>query len=88
MRSILSCLLLLALAMCINSQEDQARLLASKNIHNQLLVEGKDLTVEYNIYNVGGRLVNYCVSKRKMSKSLMPALVYQSEDSEMFRTYF
>ena len=35
--------------------EESARLLASKNILNQLLVEGKDLTVEYVIYNVGGR---------------------------------
>ena len=36
-------------------EEESARLLASKNILNQLLVEGKDLTVEYVIYNVGGR---------------------------------
>ena len=38
-----------------SGEEENARLLASKNILNQLVVEGKDLTVEYVIYNVGGR---------------------------------
>lgn len=37
--------------------EGEARLLASKNILNQYLVEDKDLTVEYRIYNIGGRYV-------------------------------
>ena len=48
------------LAGLVHSAEDdggQARLLASKNILNQLAVEGKDLTVEYKIYNVGSRYV-------------------------------
>ena len=35
--------------------ETEARLLASKNILNQYLVEGRELTVEYRIYNIGGR---------------------------------
>ena len=37
--------------------ETEARLLASKNILNQYLVEGRELTVEYRIYNIGGRFV-------------------------------
>uniref|UniRef100_A0A8D2M3P0 Uncharacterized protein n=1 Tax=Zonotrichia albicollis TaxID=44394 RepID=A0A8D2M3P0_ZONAL len=32
--------------------EDGARLLASKSLLNRYAVEGKDLTLQYNIYNV------------------------------------
>lgn len=40
---------------CISvADNENARLLASKNILNQYMVENKDLTVEYQIYNVGG----------------------------------
>lgn len=49
---------LLAIAFAQSSQaedEGEARLLASKNILNQYLVEEKDLTVEYKIFNIGGR---------------------------------
>ena len=33
--------------------DSSARLLVSKNILNQYVVEGKELTVHYNIFNVG-----------------------------------
>ena len=39
---------------CSDDTSD-GRLLASKTIINQYLVEEKDLTIQYNIYNVGGR---------------------------------
>ena len=54
MRSLLA-VLVLFVACIASAEEENARLLASKNILNQLLVEGKDLTVEYTIFNVGGR---------------------------------
>lgn len=37
-----------------NAEEERGKLLASKNVLNEMLIEGKDVTVEYNIYNVGG----------------------------------
>jgi len=37
-------------------EESDARLLATKNILNQYLVEGKDLTVDYKIFNVGSKV--------------------------------
>lgn len=47
-------LLVLALVCNVLAENENARLLASKNILNQYMVESKDLTVEYEIYNVGG----------------------------------
>ena len=47
---------LLGLLVCVVRADDEAaRLLVSKNVLNELIVEGKDLTVEYTIFNVGGR---------------------------------
>lgn len=40
----------------LGTDNENARLLASKTILNQFLVEDKDLTVQYDIYNVGARL--------------------------------
>ncbi|XP_074651510.1 translocon-associated protein subunit beta-like [Tubulanus polymorphus] len=37
-----------------DNDDSTARLLASKNVLNPYIVEGKELTVEYSIYNVGG----------------------------------
>jgi len=46
---------LLGLVCFVSSSDDEhARLLASKSILNEMLVEGKDLTTEYTIFNVGG----------------------------------
>lgn len=54
-----ACLAFLLGLVCfvVSAGNENARLLASKTILNNFLVEGKDLTVEYDIYNVGGRLV-------------------------------
>ncbi|XP_064653322.1 translocon-associated protein subunit beta-like [Lineus longissimus] len=47
---------LLSLVYCTSHADDEpgARLLASKNILNQIIVEDKDVTVEYAVYNIGG----------------------------------
>ena len=39
----------------LGTGEEGARLLASKSLLNRYAVEGRDLTLQYNIYNVGTR---------------------------------
>jgi translocon-associated protein subunit beta len=55
MRFQLVCVVLLAtVCITLSADNENARLLASKNLLNLYLVEDKDLTVQYDIYNVGG----------------------------------
>nr|KAF6316625.1 signal sequence receptor subunit 2 [Pipistrellus kuhlii] len=39
--------------LAVTQAEEGARLLASKSLLNRYAVEGRDLTLQYNIYNVG-----------------------------------
>ncbi|GAB1287713.1 Translocon-associated protein subunit beta [Apodemus speciosus] len=39
--------------LAVGQAEEGARLLASKSLLNRYAVEGRDLTLQYNIYNVG-----------------------------------
>uniref|UniRef100_A0A673SQH6 Signal sequence receptor subunit 2 n=1 Tax=Suricata suricatta TaxID=37032 RepID=A0A673SQH6_SURSU len=48
---------LLAL-LAVSQAEEGARLLASKSLLNRYAVEGRDLTLQYNLYNVGSRLAS------------------------------
>lgn len=41
--------------LAVTQAEEGARLLASKSLLNRYAVEGRDLTLQYNIYNVGSR---------------------------------
>ncbi|XP_053303388.1 translocon-associated protein subunit beta [Pleuronectes platessa] len=51
-RKMLHLIVVLALVSLVSSEEG-ARLLASKSLLNRYAVEGRDLTLQYNIYNVG-----------------------------------
>ncbi|KAM5129234.1 translocon-associated protein subunit beta [Mantella aurantiaca] len=46
-------LVALAVLLALGRCEEGARLLGSKSLLNRYAVEGKDLTLQYNIYNVG-----------------------------------
>lgn len=54
MREMLHVFLVLAV-LSLGWGEEGARLLASKSLLNRYAVEGRDLTLQYNIYNVGSR---------------------------------
>lgn len=51
MKIILACLL--SVACFVTATSDSARLIATKKVQNTYLVEGQDILVEYNLYNVG-----------------------------------
>ena len=57
MKVLIASLVVFLACMVSGADDENARLLISKNILNELIVEGKDLTVEYTIFNVGGRYV-------------------------------
>lgn len=65
MRNILRLFLVLAV-LGLGWGEEGARLLASKSLLNRYAVEGRDLTLQYNIYNVGSRSV--CINLKKKLK--------------------
>lgn len=49
------CVFALLAVLGLGTGEEGARLLASKSLLNRYAVEGRDLTLQYNIYNVGTR---------------------------------
>lgn len=57
----LAVLSLSSILLVVSEEEVSANLLVSKVILNKYLVQDKDLTVEYNIYNVGDGCVRFNV---------------------------
>ena len=53
--------LCLVLGLWLPSTNAGANLIASKTILNDYMVEGKDLTIKYSIYNVGTRYNVHCI---------------------------
>ncbi len=51
------CVLLLAIGLmnAENIEQEDGKLLVTKNIHNNYVVEGLDITVKYTIYNAGNQ---------------------------------
>ena len=47
------CSFLLAAEDVLDTDNEDARLLVAKNILNTYVVEGADVTIKYNIYNIG-----------------------------------
>jgi len=74
----------LVLLCTVWADNENARLLASKNILNQYMVENKDLTIEYEIYNVGGR---YVLSKTSLSLILCKSIYKESGTSLLWGPY-
>jgi translocon-associated protein subunit beta len=54
MKTLLVCVVFTVICVAVLGDSENARLLASKVILNQYAVENKDLTVIYEIYNIGG----------------------------------
>merc|ERR1712168_240723 len=55
-----TCIMLVHIFVCVlfcssyvRSEDDQAYLLVSKNVLNQYMIERKDLTIQYFVYNIG-----------------------------------
>jgi len=54
MKLLFICLVLCGAAcVTLGAENENARLLASKNLLNQYLVQDKDLTLQYDVYNIG-----------------------------------
>lgn len=63
----------------LGTGEEGARLLASKSLLNRYAVEGRDLTLQYNIYNVGTRYWKMTLSVKTsnwMSASVLKINVF------------
>ncbi len=64
----LLCVFALVAVVGLVAGEEGARLLASKSLLNRYAVEGRDLTLQYNIYNCGHQVLSS--RSQKFSTSL------------------